>query len=63
MTPEQFCYWLQGAVEHHAAENGNKPPSMAQWKAIVDHLQTVFKKETPTYTMTINPYDTGTRIC
>ena len=44
MTPEQFCYWLQGRAEMQP----NNPPSAEEWKMIVDHLQTVFHKVTPT---------------
>ena len=43
MTPEQFAYWLQGFAEL----NPNTPPNTTQWKQIQDHLNTVFKKETP----------------
>lgn len=46
MTPEQFCYWLQGIAE---AGNTNVQPTPAQWTIIKDHLQLVFKKVTPTY--------------
>ncbi len=42
MTPEQFCYWLQGY-----AELNQDAPTPEQWKAIKEHLQTVFKKVTP----------------
>lgn len=44
MTPEQFCYWLQGFAEITGA---NQPPTAEQWKVINDHLQAVFKKVTP----------------
>lgn len=47
MTPEQFCYWLQGFAEITAATN--QAPTAEQWKVINDHLQTVFKKVTPEY--------------
>lgn len=43
MTPEQFCYWLQGFAELSA----DAPPSPAQWKSICEHIATVFKKVTP----------------
>jgi hypothetical protein len=43
MTPEQFAYWLHGFCEL----NGNTAPTPAQWKAISAHLDTVFKKVTP----------------
>ena len=42
MTPEQFVYWLQGF-----AEVNQKAPNDAQWTIIKDHLELVFKKETP----------------
>ena len=44
MTSEQFVYWLQGFVE---LTNKNQLPSQTQWRQIQDHLQLVFKKETP----------------
>jgi hypothetical protein len=44
MTPQDFCYWLQGF-----AELTDKPPTAAQWKAIQDHLALAFTKVTPTY--------------
>lgn len=43
MTPEQFTYWLQGFIE---MENP-KTLSLRQTKIIKDHLELVFKKETP----------------
>lgn len=42
MTSEQFAYWLQGF-----AELNPQAPTAEQWQAIRDHLQLVFKKETP----------------
>lgn len=42
MTPEQFAYWMQGFAELNGA-----PPTQEQWESIRDHLQTVFKKVTP----------------
>lgn len=42
MTPEQFAYWLKGF-----AELNPQAPNAEQWQAIRDHLQLVFKKETP----------------
>lgn len=47
MTPEQFCYWIQGYSEIRDGEA--YPPSHEEWAIIQDHLQTVFKKETPAY--------------
>lgn len=45
MTPENFCYWLQGFVETV------NPTSIdeQQTKVIKDHLQLVFNKVTPKY--------------
>lgn len=43
MTPEQFCYWLQGYSELHPDE----VPNAAQWKSIQEHLALVFNKQTP----------------
>lgn len=43
MTPEQFCYWLQGRAELLP----DQPPSAEEWQAIRDHLATVFVKVTP----------------
>jgi hypothetical protein len=45
MDPLQFCYWLQGFAEL----NNGTPPNDMQWKAIRDHLATVFNKVTPSY--------------
>lgn len=43
MSPEQFCYWLQGFAEL----SGDNPPTPEQWKSIREHIATVFKKVTP----------------
>lgn len=43
MSPEQFAYWLQGYTE---ITNGQQPDA-TQWQIIVDHLKSVFHKETP----------------
>lgn len=48
MTPEQFCYWLQGYFELKQTidhRDGATPETM---KVIEDHLKTVFVKVTPT---------------
>lgn len=45
MTTEQFTYWLQGFVE---LTPDGEVPSAVQWRAIKDHLKTVFVKVTPT---------------
>lgn len=44
MTPEQFCYWLQGFFELSCPIDGLSPTQIA---AIRDHLNTVFNKVTP----------------
>jgi hypothetical protein len=41
MTPEQFCYWLQGRAEMQP----DNPPSVEEWKMIAEHLQLVFQKK------------------
>lgn len=42
MTPEQFCYWLQGRAELDPV-----PPTPEQWQSIREHLDLVFDKVTP----------------
>lgn len=44
MTPEQFVYWLQGYAE---LTRGQGVPTAGQWQSIVEHLATVFNKQTP----------------
>lgn len=44
MTPEQFCYWLQGTLEL----GGVTELSRAQVQILKDHLAQVFHKATPT---------------
>lgn len=47
MTPEQFCYWLQGYCELNSMQ---ERPTERQWASIKEHLQLTFKKVTaPTY--------------
>ncbi len=43
MTPENFCYWLQG----HLEIGGVKKLTAEEVQVIQDHLNLVFKKETP----------------
>lgn len=43
MTPEQFCYWLQGVFEL------NQDILVKREQMIKDHLALVFKKVTPMY--------------
>lgn len=44
MSPDQFCYWLQGFNELVG-----KNPTEEQWRMIQDHLGLIFNKVTPTY--------------
>lgn len=43
MTPENFCFWLQGFDELC----DSTLPTLEQWKSISDHLALVFTKLTP----------------
>lgn len=54
MTPEQFCYWLQGFNEIRDKEQVGL--SEKEWDIVRDHLQEVFKKVTPFYTTTGTDY-------
>lgn len=49
MTPEQFTYWLQGFFEimNIGSEEDTEGIHPEQAKIIRDHLNSVFKKETP----------------
>jgi D-aminopeptidase len=44
MTPEQFCYWLQGLME---CRNEGDFLTARETAAIKDHLALVFTKVTP----------------
>lgn len=44
MSPEQFCYWLQGLIENLPT---GKNITKAQLQSVRDHLATVFVKVTP----------------
>lgn len=43
MTPENFCYWLQGYFELTHSKNLNS----MQFQIVQDHLNLVFNKVTP----------------
>ena len=43
MDAQSFCYWLHGFTELTRGQT----PDPAQWKAIREHLDLVFKKVTP----------------
>lgn len=49
MTPEAFCYWLQGYFEVDSVEYSCTELSPAQIECIKDHLKLVFEKKTPHY--------------
>lgn len=44
MTPEQFCYWLQGLLECKSDGDHLTP---VETLTVRDHLATVFGKVTP----------------
>jgi hypothetical protein len=46
MTPENFCYWLQGYFEISRATGQPLVVTDKEIKVIEEHLQLVFKKET-----------------
>lgn len=43
MTPENFCYWLQGYFELREKGSGNVPMNVAQVSEIREHLKLVFE--------------------
>lgn len=51
MTPEQFCYWLQGFMEVGLPQG--QTISKEQAEAIKAHLATVFVKVTPAFQITM----------
>ena len=62
MTPENFCYWLQGYFELKQTidhRDGATPETM---KVIEDHLKTVFVKVTPEVKVQINPSGSGEQL-
>lgn len=50
MTPENFCYWLQGFVEIGEPVTLNKQ----QLQVLKDHLKLVFDKKTPDRSLEAN---------
>lgn len=54
-TPEQFAYWLKGFVEM----NPEAMITHTQWLILKDHLNQVFKKETPQRHQLFNPPSIG----
>jgi hypothetical protein len=58
MTPEQFCYWLQGRAELQP----DTPPSADEWGMIREHLATVFNKVTPPMRQFTPPYRDTTGV-
>lgn len=55
MTPENFCYWLQGFFEMGGGAQGLTPEQVAM---VREHLQLVFTKETK-----MGPDDIASDIC
>ena len=53
ITPEQFVYWLQGALEFGKFTDLNAE----QVQMLKDHLALVFDKQTPDYEITRVTYD------
>lgn len=49
MTPEQFCYWLQGYFELKRTIDHRLGATQETMEVIEEHLQTVFKKVTPVH--------------
>ena len=47
MTPENFCYWLQGWLELNTTVDHRDGATPETLKMIKDHLDLVFKKVTP----------------
>jgi len=47
MTPENFCYWLQGYLEIATAGDVEDDLTPEQVQCIKDHLALVFQKVTP----------------
>lgn len=50
MTPEQFCYWLQG----HLEMSGVTTLGEKEVQILKDHLDLVFQKKTPEYWSDLN---------
>lgn len=57
MSPQDFCYWLQGFSELQ-----NESPTPEQWAIIREHLQLVFKKETSNKPTKHNDYELLVKI-
>lgn len=56
MTPENFCYWIQGMIELREDNNGL---TIRQVQIIEDHLALVFDKVTPDRSKPDVPTPTG----
>lgn len=57
MTSDQFCYWLQGYFELKKTIDHREGATSETMKMIEDHLQLVFKKETPAFEVKLGPAD------
>ena len=60
MTPEQFAYWLQGWFELNKTIDHREGATPETLKMIEDHLDLVFKKVTPNYSLPSIPTELGT---
>lgn len=47
MSPENFCYWLNGWIELNKTIDHRGGATADTLRVIEDHLNLVFKKETP----------------
>lgn len=64
MTPEQFCYWLQGWFELNKTIDHREGATPETLKVIEDHLQLVFKKTTPSWsTVDTAPINKDIKYC
>lgn len=52
MTPEQFCYWIQGLLE---CKSDGDFLSLKETQAVRDHLALVFTRITPDRTEELTP--------
>lgn len=55
MSPENFCYWLQGWFELNKTIDHRQGATPETLKMIEDHLALVLKKETPARNVPVGP--------
>ena len=61
MSPENFCYWLQGWFELNQTIDHQKGLRQETLDMVKDHLDLVFNKVTPNVPKSPTPQDT--RYC